>query len=114
MIEFGNWAAHFTTVGAVLFALGYGFFAPWWRYPIGRNMMALAAVHILIFGLISISILIGPGWAAVRAFVFVASGAILWHRFYLLVKDQILAPSGDRRSGHVERSTEQGDRHEVE
>jgi hypothetical protein len=96
-VTVGNYAAHFATVGILLFTLGYAIFAPWWRSPLGRNMMTLAFVHLVTFSLISVQLVWGISWAGrgwVRAGIFAGIALVYWHRWYVLLVDQIIWPRG--------------------
>lgn len=108
LVTSGDWAAHFGFVGILLFTLGYAVFARWWRSPIGRNMMALAVVHCVVFGLIVVQIDFGTSWGGrpvVRALVFASIAMVYWWRGFILLVDQILAPPAGRGapSGAVRR-----------
>ena len=91
----GDWAAFFALAGAMLFTLGYGALAPWWRSPIGRNVFLFSLAHLAVFVLIVASLLWGvdwPGRPVVRAGVYVALGLLFWQRLFILITDQVLAP----------------------
>ena len=108
LVTVGDWAVHFGLVGILLFTIGYGVFARWWRSSLGRNMMTLALVHLVVFGLIVVQIDFGTGWAGrpvVRALVFGSIAVVYWWRGYILLVDQILAPPAgrDAPSGAVRR-----------
>ncbi len=108
MVTVGNYAAHFATVGVLLFTLGYAMFAPWWRSPLGRNMMGLAVIHLVVFLLISVQLIWGTEWAGrawVRALVFTAVAVVYWHRWFVLLTDQIFRPSGQRQ-GSMDHETQ--------
>jgi hypothetical protein len=97
VVTIGNWAVYFGTVGILLFTIGYGVFAPWYRSPLGRNMLALAAVHLAVFSLLTVQLLFGTVWAGrpvVRMLVFLAVAVVYWHRGFVLLTDQIFWPRG--------------------
>lgn len=99
LITAGDWAVHFGLVGILLFTVGYAMFAKWWRSPLGRNMMALALVHVITFGLVVVQLDFGTAWAGrpwVRALVFAGIAVVYWWRLSILVVDQILAPPAGR------------------
>lgn len=99
LVTVGDWAAHFGFVGILLFTLGYGIFARWWRSSLGRNVMALALAHLVTFGLIVVQLDFGIGWAGrpwVRAMVFGSIAMVYWWRLFILLVDQVLAPPAGR------------------
>ena len=99
LITVGDWAAHFSLAGILLFTVGYLIFARWWRSPLGRNVFALSSVHLVMFILIIAQIDLGTSWAGrpiVRALVFLAIAMVYWWRLSILVVDQILAPPAGR------------------
>lgn len=111
IVNMGTYAAHFATVGWLLFALLYGVMAPWWRSPIGRNMFTLAFVLAAVFSLISVQLLFGIQWPArewVRLAIFGAVATVGWWRLFILLTDQIFAvrqtmPEAARRLGATHR-----------
>ncbi len=97
----GDWAAHFAFVGALLFTIGYGVAAPWWRSSIGVNMLLFSLSHTLIFGLVSASLLFGVQWGArsgVRLAIFAVIAVLFWQRLMVLLTWQILERRDDRES----------------
>jgi hypothetical protein len=99
LLATGDWAVHFGFVGILLFTLGYMIFARWWRTAMGRNMFALALVHLITFALIVVQIDFGTSWAGrpwVRLLVFGGIAVVYWWRLYILLVDQVLAPPAGR------------------
>ncbi len=97
----GDWAAHFAFVGALLFSVGYGVFAPWWRSSLGANMFLFSLSHSLIFGLISVSLLFGVQWGArdwVRLSIYTVIAVLFWQRLMVLVRLQVIERHDDRES----------------
>lgn len=105
----GDWAAHAAFVGALLFTVGYGALAPWWRSSIGWNMLLFSLSHCAIFGLISVSLLFGVQWGArdwVRVLIFAMIAALFWQRNLVLITSQIFArriPENAARHGATHR-----------
>lgn len=97
----GDWSAHFAFIGALLFTIGYGVAAPWWRSSIGWNMLLFSMSHCAIFGLISISLLFGVQWGArdwVRLSIYGVIAVLFWQRLMVLVTSQVLERADDRES----------------
>lgn len=90
-----------TTVVVWAFTLGYGLFAPWWRSPMGRNVMAMSLTHGLIFGLVSVNLTFGVAWGARPWVRVVIYGSILFvfaWRGLILIREQIrVRRKGQRR-----------------
>jgi hypothetical protein len=105
----GDWAAFFALAGALVFTVGYGFLAPWWRSAIGRNMFMFSVAHMAIFGLVCASVLWGLEWSgrpAVRALVYALIGALFWQRALILITDQVMnrrPPASARKYGATHR-----------
>lgn len=94
-----------TTVVIWLFALGYAFFAPWWRSPMGRNVMAMSITHGMIFGLISTNMLLGTSWGARPIVRVVIYGSILFvfaWRGVILIREQVMARREDQGGPSVQ------------
>lgn len=94
IVSLGNLAACFAAAGWLLFTLLYATMAPWWRSPIGRNMLSLGAVLAAVFLLVAAQLAFGIEWPArewVRAGIFTAVAVAGWHRLYVLLVDQIFA-----------------------
>lgn len=75
------------------FTIGYGFFAPWWRSPMGRNVMAMSVTHTLIFALIVVNMTFGVSWAGrpiVRVLIYGSIAAVFAWRGAILLREQIL------------------------
>lgn len=92
IVTIGNAAAHFATAGWLLFAVLYGSLAPWWRSPIGRNMLVHALVLAVTFALVSVQLLWGVQWPArewVRLAIFGGVAVVAWWRLFILLTDQI-------------------------
>ena len=90
--------AHVTTVSVLVFVITYGFGAPWWRTPIGRNIFALAIAHLMIFGLVSFNLIWGLDWAGrqiVRFLIFASVASIMAWRTVIFLKEQYRARKGD-------------------
>ena len=90
----GDLFAVLTFAGATFFILLYGALAPWYRTPIGRNIMALMAVIALATGLATVTITMGLEWPyrlALRALIWFLIATVVWWRVALLVREQILA-----------------------
>lgn len=92
MLILGTFLIHATSVGCVLFLLGYGLLAPWWRSPIGRNLLLMVTALLAIFGLTSITLLFGTQWPA-RSFLRVGVAAFtclaIWGLNLTLIRSQI-------------------------
>ncbi len=94
MRQLGDVLAHVTTLSVLGFVLLYASLAPWWRTPIGRNIMALAVAHLLVFALISANLIWGLDWAGrqgVRVATFATIGLIFIWRAAILVREQARA-----------------------
>lgn len=111
IVTLGDYAAHFATAGWALFAVLYGVFAPWWRSPIGRNLLVHAVVLAVTFALVSVSLLWGVTWPArdwVRLAIFMAVALVGWWRLAILLTDQVFVPrqtmpEAARRQGATHR-----------
>jgi hypothetical protein len=93
-----NAAVILTGLAAVTFCLVYGVSAPWTRYAVGRNIMALMAAIVLFVGLGVIRMVTPTAfddmtWIRPAAWSLVC--AILWWRVYLLVRTQVLKRRDD-------------------
>lgn len=87
----GDIFATIAFVNLALFVALYATFAPWWRSPYGRSVMALTAVLAAVFGLVVASLWFGVQWPArelIRAIIFgavaVSTGQLL--RAHLALK----------------------------
>jgi zinc transporter ZupT len=89
----GDVAFYVAAVSAVLFALLYLVFAPWWKTETGRNIMAVMGSLAAAMGYFAWVISRGGvpgGFYPVRALLFLSiAAAILW-RVTLLVRTQLL------------------------
>ena len=81
----------FAAVAWVLFTVSYAIRAKWWKTPFGRNMMGVSAVSALILGRLAL-LYIDPDFTAdLKIFglvIYLAWGALGFHRFYLMEKAQ--------------------------
>lgn len=104
IVNLGNWAAHAATLGWLVFTLVYGCLAPWWRSPIGRNVLVHGAVLAVTFGLVSAQLAFGVAWQArgwVRLIIFGSVAAVGWWRLAILLRDHMIRPTRPRRSTQV-------------
>lgn len=106
MDALADFLIYVATVVIWLFTLGYGFFAPWWRSPMGRNVMAMSITHALIFGLIVSNTTFGVSWAGrpiVRVLIYGSIAAIFTWRGVILLHEQILVRRDDQEESASDR-----------
>ena len=105
MRELGDWLSHATTLTVLGFVMIYASIAPWWRTPIGRNIMALAVANLLVFALISANLVWGLDWVGrqgVRVATFAAISSIFAWRTIILVREQFHARRAEKEAPRVE------------
>lgn len=105
MQELGDLLAHVAGAMALLFVVVYGSLAPWWRSPIGRNMMAMGVAHLIVFSLINANLIFGVTWAArpiVRTLTFGTLAAIFAWRTLIFLREQLKARRIEREAPNVE------------
>lgn len=87
----GDGAFYTATVSSVLFAILYFFFAPWWKTPAGRNIMAVMGTMAVAFAYFSWVILTGQvPTSTVRALLFIGIAASVTWRTVLFIKHHVL------------------------
>lgn len=94
MNELANTLIYVTAAVVLLFVLGYGLFAPWWRSPMGRNVMAMSITHLMIFSLITANMIWGVSWVGrplVRVVIYGSICSVFAWRGVILLKEQIFA-----------------------
>lgn len=105
--EIGDWAFYASTAVTVLFAILYGFLAPWWATTAGRNIMAVMGSVALAFGYFTWAIAVGgipPGFDATRALLFMGIASAIGWRTVIFVKVHLLRslrgqdPKGDNKN----------------
>ena len=67
----------------------YALRAPWWRTPIGRNLMAVStavavALTLVVLGRLGLRFWAGYQFLAMALYLVV--GVLMWHRFILLLR----------------------------
>lgn len=102
MTQFTNILVIWTGAGFITFCLLYGFFAPWWKSEMGRNIMALMGTCGLFLVLAVIKMAIPNAFDHmpwIRPIVWSTIGCIVWWRVVLLLKTQVLKRASKRRGG---------------
>lgn len=105
MQEAGDLLAHLAAIMALGFVISYGFLVPWWRSPIGRNMMAMAVAHLIVFSLIIANLWFGLDWAGrpfVRALVYASIAVIFAWRTSIFLGEYLNARRREKELRNVE------------
>jgi drug/metabolite transporter (DMT)-like permease len=90
---YGDLAFYACTAVALLFALMYLVFAPWWKTPTGRNIMAVMGSMALALGYFAWAIAVKrvpPGFFPIRAILFTGIALAIGWRVWMLIKAQFL------------------------
>ena len=88
----GDVAFYLATISSVLFAILYLLFAPWWKTPAGRNIMAVMGTMGVAFAYFSWAIAIGgapPAFYPVRALLFIGIAASVTWRTVMFIKHHV-------------------------
>jgi hypothetical protein len=99
MLALSNALIVVTCVGTLLFCVLYAVLSPWWRYAVGRNVMALMAT-ISLFLVLAVIHLVAPhafdSWPWIRLVVWSQIAVIVWWRVALLVRTQVAKRRDER------------------
>jgi hypothetical protein len=97
---YGNWAFFAAAVAAVLFALLYLAFAPWWKTATGRNIMSVMGALAISFAYFAWVISMGgvpASFYPVRAILFTCIALAIGWRVWMFFRVQILQRKRDKR-----------------